>query len=105
MTLGSLCIFFAASGHRGQFKMLSKPSKDLESHPGTDEIWASRCRRIRESPQHPQQVHAPPEQDFLDGLPGRKLMEFGNYMYTPAYITSNAGRFLDHEWIDLPGML
>lgn len=25
-------------------------------------------------------------------------------MYSPGYITSNALRFLDHEWIDLPAL-
>ncbi|KAJ6609732.1 hypothetical protein B0H10DRAFT_2193725 [Mycena sp. CBHHK59/15] len=46
--------------------------------------------------------HTPADRDFLDGLSGRQLTEFRNYMYTPAYITSNAGRFLDQEWIDVP---
>ncbi|KAJ6587751.1 hypothetical protein B0H10DRAFT_1954453 [Mycena sp. CBHHK59/15] len=46
--------------------------------------------------------HTPADWDFLDGLSGRQLTEFRNYMYTPTYITSNAGRFLDQEWIDVP---
>ncbi|KAJ7473894.1 hypothetical protein B0H11DRAFT_2236373 [Mycena galericulata] len=36
--------------------------------------------------------HSAADQAFLDGLPGRKLIEFRNYMFTPSYITSNAGR-------------
>ncbi|KAJ7450993.1 hypothetical protein B0H11DRAFT_2246571 [Mycena galericulata] len=48
--------------------------------------------------------HSAADQAFLDGLPGRKLIEFRNYMFTPSYITSNAGRFLDHEWIDIPAL-
>ncbi|KAJ6631964.1 hypothetical protein B0H10DRAFT_2182960 [Mycena sp. CBHHK59/15] len=46
--------------------------------------------------------HTPADRDFLDGLSGRQLTEFRNYMYTPVYITSNAGRLLDQEWIDVP---
>ncbi|KAJ7720978.1 hypothetical protein DFH07DRAFT_972444 [Mycena maculata] len=48
--------------------------------------------------------HSATDQAFLDDLPGRKLIEFRNYMFTPSYITSNAGRFLDHEWIDIPAL-
>ncbi|KAJ7502216.1 hypothetical protein B0H11DRAFT_2365550 [Mycena galericulata] len=48
--------------------------------------------------------HSAADQAFLDGLPGRKLIESRNYMFTPSYITSNAGRFLDHEWIDIPAL-
>ncbi|KAJ7467361.1 hypothetical protein B0H11DRAFT_2197322 [Mycena galericulata] len=48
--------------------------------------------------------HSAADQAFLDGLPGWKLIEFRNYMFTPSYITSNAGRFLDHEWIDIPAL-
>ncbi|KAJ7484769.1 hypothetical protein B0H11DRAFT_2279492 [Mycena galericulata] len=48
--------------------------------------------------------HSAGDQAFLDGLPGRKLIEFRNYMFTPSYITLNAGRFLDHEWIDIPAL-
>ncbi|KAJ7434886.1 hypothetical protein B0H11DRAFT_2369439 [Mycena galericulata] len=48
--------------------------------------------------------HSAADQAFLDGLPGRKLIEFRNYMFTPSYITSNAGRFLDHKWIDIPAL-
>ncbi|KAJ7464247.1 hypothetical protein B0H11DRAFT_1870607 [Mycena galericulata] len=48
--------------------------------------------------------HTAADQDFLDRLPGRQLIEFRNYIYTPAYILSNAGRFLNNEWIDIPAL-
>ncbi|KAJ6613945.1 hypothetical protein B0H10DRAFT_2046774 [Mycena sp. CBHHK59/15] len=48
--------------------------------------------------------HSPADQEFLDSLSTRDLMDFRNYMYSPIYIASNAGRFLDHEWIDIPNL-
>ncbi|KAJ7476393.1 hypothetical protein B0H11DRAFT_1810084 [Mycena galericulata] len=29
-------------------------------------------------------------------------MDFRNYLYSPMYIKLNAGKFLDHEWVDIP---
>ncbi|KAJ6580328.1 hypothetical protein B0H10DRAFT_2443268 [Mycena sp. CBHHK59/15] len=48
--------------------------------------------------------HSPADQEFLDSLSTRDLMDFRNYMYSPIYIASNAGRFLDHEWINIPNL-
>ncbi|KAJ6597450.1 hypothetical protein B0H10DRAFT_2325734 [Mycena sp. CBHHK59/15] len=31
-------------------------------------------------------------------------MEFRNHVYSPAYIELNAGKFLDHEWVDISGL-
>ncbi|KAJ6598084.1 hypothetical protein DFH09DRAFT_1071134 [Mycena vulgaris] len=42
--------------------------------------------------------------EYLDSLLARLLMEFQNYIFSPTYITLivilNAGKFLDHEWVD-----
>ncbi|KAJ6624569.1 hypothetical protein B0H10DRAFT_2186634 [Mycena sp. CBHHK59/15] len=46
--------------------------------------------------------HTPAEQEFLEGLTGRQVKEFRNFMYTGEFIALNAARFLDHEWIDIP---
>ncbi|KAJ7785060.1 hypothetical protein DFH07DRAFT_1054504 [Mycena maculata] len=46
--------------------------------------------------------HTPADQGFLDGLTTRQLMDFRDYIFSPLYISSNAGKFLDHEWIDIP---
>ncbi|KAJ6565711.1 hypothetical protein B0H10DRAFT_1076567 [Mycena sp. CBHHK59/15] len=46
--------------------------------------------------------HTPSDHSCLDGLPAWQLMAFRDYMFTPTYITSNANRLLDHEWIEIP---
>ncbi|KAJ6555257.1 hypothetical protein B0H10DRAFT_2231394 [Mycena sp. CBHHK59/15] len=46
--------------------------------------------------------HTPAEQELLEGLTGRQVKEFRNFMYTGEFIALNAARFLDHEWIDIP---
>ncbi|KAJ7434188.1 hypothetical protein B0H11DRAFT_1938859 [Mycena galericulata] len=50
----------------------------------------------------PASKHTPADQAFLDGLSARQLMDFRNYLYSPMYIKLNAGKFLDHEWVDIP---
>ncbi|KAJ7434269.1 hypothetical protein B0H11DRAFT_2118810 [Mycena galericulata] len=51
----------------------------------------------------PASKHMPADQAFLDGLSARQLMmDFRNYLYSPMYIKLNAGKFLDHEWVDIP---
>ncbi|KAJ7800698.1 hypothetical protein B0H14DRAFT_2615963 [Mycena olivaceomarginata] len=49
--------------------------------------------------------HAPADQQLIDSTTSRQLMEFRNYvgrivMFSCAYIDSNAGRFLENDWID-----
>jgi hypothetical protein len=60
--------------------------------------------------------HAPADQQLIDSTTSRQLMEFRNYvgrvvarvapfdaykkMFSRAYIDSNAGRFLENDWID-----
>ncbi|KAJ6562062.1 hypothetical protein B0H19DRAFT_1068746 [Mycena capillaripes] len=46
--------------------------------------------------------HIPGDTSFLDSLPAWELMAFWNHIYNPGYITSNANRFFDHEWLDVP---
>ncbi|KAJ7212556.1 hypothetical protein GGX14DRAFT_393455 [Mycena pura] len=46
--------------------------------------------------------HSEEDQDFIDSVSTRKLMDFRAYKYSPPYVTSNPGRFPDHEWIDVP---
>ncbi|KAJ6579863.1 hypothetical protein B0H10DRAFT_2443344 [Mycena sp. CBHHK59/15] len=55
-------------------------------------------RRITMAPSK----HTPAEQELLEGLTGRQVKEFRNFMYTGEFIALNAARFLDHEWIDIP---
>ncbi|KAJ7216104.1 hypothetical protein B0H12DRAFT_1241915 [Mycena haematopus] len=49
----------------------------------------------------PTSKHPPADQEYLDSLSARQLMDFRNYLFNPAYISANAGKFLDHEWIDI----
>ncbi|KAJ7676748.1 hypothetical protein DFH06DRAFT_1428491 [Mycena polygramma] len=49
----------------------------------------------------PQSKHAPADQEYLDSLSARQLMDFRNYLFTPTYIAHNAAKFLDHEWVDI----
>ncbi|KAJ7723929.1 hypothetical protein B0H16DRAFT_331185 [Mycena metata] len=45
------------------------------------------------------------DQEYLDSVPARQLMEFRNFMFTPAYITLNSKKFLDdvdQSWVDVP---
>ncbi|KAJ7792780.1 hypothetical protein B0H13DRAFT_2393893 [Mycena leptocephala] len=44
------------------------------------------------------------EQLFIDRVSARRLMDFCTHMYTPGFLVSNASRFLDHEWVDLPAL-
>ncbi|KAJ7694292.1 hypothetical protein B0H14DRAFT_3660597 [Mycena olivaceomarginata] len=45
--------------------------------------------------------HAPADQQLIDSTTSRQLMEFRNYVdVSRAYIDSNAGRFLENDWID-----
>ncbi|KAJ6567871.1 hypothetical protein B0H10DRAFT_2444751 [Mycena sp. CBHHK59/15] len=48
--------------------------------------------------------HTPADREFLDSVSARQLMEFRNHVYSPAYIELNAGKFLDHEWVDISGL-
>ncbi|KAJ6470156.1 hypothetical protein DFH09DRAFT_1294366 [Mycena vulgaris] len=41
------------------------------------------------------------EDPLIDSLSGRGLMEFRNYMHSPAYIHAHTTDFLDTAWIDL----
>ncbi|KAJ6474955.1 hypothetical protein C8R45DRAFT_935488 [Mycena sanguinolenta] len=41
------------------------------------------------------------DQDFLDSLSDRKLIEFRQYLFSSTYITHNASKFLDTEWVDI----
>ncbi|KAJ7701299.1 hypothetical protein B0H16DRAFT_1833555 [Mycena metata] len=49
---------------------------------------------------HPASKHGPTELAFLDRLLSRQLMDFRNYRV----ITSHAGQFLNHDWVDVPGI-
>lgn len=65
----------------------------------------------------PRSKHAPADQEYLDSLSTRQLMDFRNYvrrrrgvkelflrtkqLFSPTYIALNAARFLDHEWVDI----
>ncbi|KAJ6600110.1 hypothetical protein B0H10DRAFT_2231069 [Mycena sp. CBHHK59/15] len=42
--------------------------------------------------------HTPADQQSLDSLSARQLMDFRNYLFSPAFIALNAAKFLDHEW-------
>ncbi|KAJ7831666.1 hypothetical protein B0H13DRAFT_2289225 [Mycena leptocephala] len=44
------------------------------------------------------------EQLFIDRVSARRLMDFCTHIYTPGFLVSNASRFLDHEWVDLPAL-
>ncbi|KAJ7794016.1 hypothetical protein B0H14DRAFT_3558502 [Mycena olivaceomarginata] len=41
------------------------------------------------------------DQEYLDSLSGRQLMDFRNYLFSPMYIKYNAGQFLDHNWVNI----
>ncbi|KAJ6501024.1 hypothetical protein C8R47DRAFT_1317105 [Mycena vitilis] len=49
----------------------------------------------------PRSKHAPADQEYLDSLSARQLMDFRNYLFNPTYIAQNAAKFLDHEWVDV----
>ncbi|KAJ6472573.1 hypothetical protein C8R45DRAFT_936467 [Mycena sanguinolenta] len=55
---------------------------------------------------YPTSKHTPADQEYLDSLSARQLMEFRNharllFFTNPKYIEMNAAKFLDHEWIDI----
>ncbi|KAF8198687.1 hypothetical protein K438DRAFT_1966650 [Mycena galopus ATCC 62051] len=39
------------------------------------------------------------DQQYLDSLTARQLMDFRDYFFTPTYISLNAGKFLDDKWV------
>ncbi|KAJ6472420.1 hypothetical protein C8R45DRAFT_936313 [Mycena sanguinolenta] len=45
--------------------------------------------------------HSPADQEYLDGLSARRLMDFRNDVFNPKYIEMNATKFLDHQWINI----
>ncbi|KAJ7466644.1 hypothetical protein B0H11DRAFT_1869800 [Mycena galericulata] len=49
----------------------------------------------------PRSKHTPADQEYLDSLSTRQLMDFRNYLFSPTYIALNATRFLDYEWVDI----
>ncbi|KAJ7465327.1 hypothetical protein B0H11DRAFT_2307912 [Mycena galericulata] len=49
----------------------------------------------------PRSKHTPAEQEYLDSLSARQLMDFRNYLFAPTYIALNSAKFLDHEWVDI----
>ncbi|KAJ7886098.1 hypothetical protein B0H14DRAFT_2563427 [Mycena olivaceomarginata] len=44
-------------------------------------------------------LRSPADQEYLDSLSGRQLMDFRNYLFSPTYIKDNTGQFLDHDWV------
>ncbi|KAJ7757397.1 hypothetical protein DFH07DRAFT_958754 [Mycena maculata] len=49
----------------------------------------------------PRSKHTPADQEYLDSLSARQLMDFRNYLFSPTYIALNAAKFLDYEWVDV----
>ncbi|KAJ7185060.1 hypothetical protein C8R46DRAFT_1343986 [Mycena filopes] len=47
---------------------------------------------------------SPRDQELVDGVSTRALVDFRTYFYSPAFIASNAALFLDHEWIEIPAL-
>ncbi|KAJ6563092.1 hypothetical protein DFH09DRAFT_1364226 [Mycena vulgaris] len=45
--------------------------------------------------------HTPADREYLDSLTARQLMDFRDYVFSATYIARNAGKFLDHEWVDI----
>ncbi|KAJ7730603.1 hypothetical protein DFH07DRAFT_969111 [Mycena maculata] len=45
--------------------------------------------------------HTPADQEYLDSLSTRQLMDFRNYLFSPTYIALNAAKVLDHGWVDI----
>ncbi|KAJ7166137.1 hypothetical protein C8R46DRAFT_997239 [Mycena filopes] len=44
------------------------------------------------------------DQEYLDSVSARQLMDFRNFAFTPAYIALNPAKFLDHDWVNLPDL-
>ncbi|KAF8173410.1 hypothetical protein K438DRAFT_1980955 [Mycena galopus ATCC 62051] len=49
----------------------------------------------------PAKVRSPANQEYVDSLTARRLMDFRNYLFFPTYITHNAGQFLNDEWVGI----
>ncbi|KAJ6617804.1 hypothetical protein B0H10DRAFT_1947995 [Mycena sp. CBHHK59/15] len=45
--------------------------------------------------------HTPADREYIGSLSPHILMEFRDYLFNPTYITINAAKFLDYEWIDI----
>ncbi|KAJ7787326.1 hypothetical protein B0H14DRAFT_2629504 [Mycena olivaceomarginata] len=46
-------------------------------------------------------IHPPAGQEYIGSLSPLTLMEFRNHIFNPTYITNNAAKFLDYEWVDI----
>ncbi|KAJ7705076.1 hypothetical protein B0H16DRAFT_1482466 [Mycena metata] len=44
------------------------------------------------------------DQEYLHGLSIRQVMTFRNFVFTPAYIAANQGKFLDYDWVDISAL-
>ncbi|KAJ7469270.1 hypothetical protein B0H11DRAFT_2435698 [Mycena galericulata] len=45
--------------------------------------------------------HPPADREYIGSLSPLTLMEFRNYMFSSAYITRNATKFLNYEWVNI----
>ncbi|KAJ7291881.1 hypothetical protein C8J57DRAFT_1588616 [Mycena rebaudengoi] len=45
--------------------------------------------------------HTKADQEYLDSLSARQLMDFRDYLFSGTYIARNASKFLDYEWVDI----
>ncbi|KAJ7469936.1 hypothetical protein B0H11DRAFT_2042902 [Mycena galericulata] len=48
--------------------------------------------------------HSVADQQFIDGLSTRVIMDFRSSVYQPAYIAAHANIFINHEWIDIDAL-
>ncbi|KAJ6574171.1 hypothetical protein B0H19DRAFT_1253912 [Mycena capillaripes] len=46
-------------------------------------------------------THTPAEREYIGSLSPLTLMEFRNHIFNPTYITNNAAKFLDYEWVNI----
>ncbi|KAJ6469411.1 hypothetical protein C8R45DRAFT_1167059, partial [Mycena sanguinolenta] len=72
-----------------------------------DNVWID-ITLLREYLGHPpdasttrESKHTAADQEYLDGLSARRLMDFRNHVFNPKYIEMNATKFLDHRWINI----
>ncbi|KAJ6576295.1 hypothetical protein B0H10DRAFT_2236467 [Mycena sp. CBHHK59/15] len=62
-------------------------------------------RRARVEMANAASKHTPADREYIGSLSPHILMEFRDYLFNPTYITINAAKFLDYEWIDVHTLL
>ncbi|KAJ6616901.1 hypothetical protein B0H10DRAFT_1948765 [Mycena sp. CBHHK59/15] len=73
----------------------------LPPHPACPATRPTRSRGVEMASDAGQSKHISTDQELIDSLSVRDLMQFRHYIHSPAYICAHAEVFLDNAWINI----